>query len=72
MFKQRQEKSYNTARSYIENKESVREVYLTTAVHGILNQSKRDNRELMDKLSNCSQSPTPRAQAQSAHNSNKK
>lgn len=72
MFKQKQEKSYNTARSYIQNKESVREVYLTTAVHDILNQSKRDNRELMDKLSNCSQSPTPRNQTQSLQNSNKK
>lgn len=72
MFKQKQEKSYNTARSYIQNKESVREVYLTTAVHDILNQSKRDNRELMDKLSNCSNSPTPRNQTQSLQNSNKK
>jgi hypothetical protein len=69
MFNKKQTQCYNTARNYVKNKENLKEVYLTTAVNDVMAKSKRDNREFMEKLSNCSPTPSlnPRNHSR-AHN----
>ena len=53
--------AYDRAKRYIQNKDKIIYKSLNTAVYENLNESKRNNRDVMDKLSNCSlsRSPTP-------------
>ena len=80
MFNKKQTQCYSIARKYVQNKENFKEVYLTTAVNDVMAKSKRNNRKFMEKLSNCSPTPSsdPRNHSivrnisQSVRNSSKK